>query len=221
MKKLLSSIFILTVLIFTLSSCTGSDEIHYSVNEGTKIESLSTTEQELIDEYVQDCKTIFTANYTSQRVSYGEDDQVPSYISFTDTFVYDFRNLNESTMDKSSLALWNKIRELSESKPIMYIELNGYAPFWLDYYTVTSLQLGSVQYGYFIFEDESVVPYNYKYVCNTLYNYKLPNGTETINCGDKYAEEKSWEELLDFYSSAVENYSSINGFLDRLHIVKQ
>ena len=200
------------------NNASGANEIRYSTSQGIKIESLSNAEQKLIDEYVEDCKTIYTAHYVENFQPHWEDGDFSPYIAFADIFVYDFRNADESNMDNTSLKLWNAIKDvgLTETRPIMYIQLSGYINYLNDY-LITPLNEGSIVYGYFIYEDEFVLPYTYERICNRFYIYKLPEGTKIINCGDKYAEEKNPQDIIDFYE-ALGDYSNIYKFMTRLHL---
>ena len=210
--------------ICTMCNIANPNTIHYSINLGTKIETLSLNEQQLISEYVEDCQKLYTGTYAGYACRYwGNDNSFTTkpYLLFTDTFVYDFRSADESNMDKNLLILWDSIKALSDgtSKPIMYIELCGYIQYFPDEFTLTTLQDGNFMWGYFIYEDETVVPYSYKKIGNECYAYKIPEETEIINCGNKYADEKSFEELIDFYIYITENEgANLDTVLHRLHL---
>ena len=183
------------------------DKINYpSLSQGIKVESLPMTEQKRIDEYVADCQSIFTVAYLQLLDTWDYDSLGDPYISFTNTFVYDFSGVNESNFDATTSKMWNDIKELSdgESTPIMYIELFGFSNYFGDNYKPTSLMESAMIYGYFIFENEVVVPQLYKRICDRYYYYKMPEGTELINCGDKYSEEKNMETLVDLYRAIQE-----------------
>ena len=199
------------------------NKIHYSsLGRGIKIESLPLVQQQIIDEYVSDCQTLYTAAY-AQFDTWDLDLFGEPYISFTDTFVYDFSCVNESDVDTKTANMWNDIKALNdnESAPIMYIELSGYSNFLGDAYKVTSLMEASIIYGYFIFENETVVPLLYKDICARQYYYKLPNGTELINCGDKYSGEKKMKELVDLYLyMSTPDGLPTNDLLKRLTLIK-
>lgn len=179
-----------------------TDKINYPlINSGVKIESLPIEQQQKIDEYVADCKTIYTVSYIQYSNQYVEMLGDP-YLSFSDTFVYDLSKIDESKLDKNSASVWNHIKALNngESKPIMYIEFSGFSNYFGHTYKPTSFAEANFMYGYFIFENETVKPYIYSMICQQLYAYTLPTGTELINCGDKYSEEKSADSLVAFYS---------------------
>ena len=179
-----------------------NDKINYPfINSSLKIESLPIEQQQKIDEYVADCKTIYTVSYIQYSNRYVEVLGEP-YLSFSNTFVYDLSKIDESTLDKKSTSIWNNIKALNngESKPIMYIEFSGFCNYLGDTYKPTSFIEASFIYGYFIFENETVMPYIYSNICQQLYVYTLPTGTELINCGDKYSEEKSMDDLATLYS---------------------
>lgn len=228
MKKLLCILSILVVLICALSSCDDNEPkvsvnedgyvvvngvkteyktdagnantIRYSVDIGTKIEALSTADQKLIDEYVNDCKTIMATAYSHNYLTKDYELYSNPYFAFTDTAVYDFRNVDEASMGEKSLKLWNLIKETvgQGKEPIMYIELDGYACIWSDNFVRTSFEESAKINGFFVFADDSVIQLNYTQICKTFYIYQLIDGTEIINCGDKYAEDLSKEEIMTF-----------------------
>lgn len=176
------------------------DTIHYSVTIGTKIETLSLIKQKLLDEYIEDCKTIMLAQYAYNYSSTEYQCYSEPYFAITDAFIYDFRDINEASMSEDSLNMWNFIKEeIGEGKtPLMYIELDGYACKFFNNYIVTSFDDIGMTNGFFIFDDDSVVLLNYKYVSQRFYNYMLIDDTKIINCGDKYAEELSKNDILTF-----------------------
>ena len=197
-------------------------EIHYPmINSGTKIEDLPLEKQQIIDDYVADCKTIYTANYASKLLEWNYDMLGQPYLSFDYALVYDFSKVNESSMDEKSAQLWNQIKALNngESAPMMYVELSGFVNFFGDAYKPTTFVETGYVYGYFIFENETVVRYNYKTICQNMYIYKLPDGTEIINCGNKYAEEKDEQMLMEL----IEQFQSLSpeeNPLNRLTVIK-
>ena len=246
MKKLICIILLSAVLLCALASCTASDPIievsddnyvvvngvktehkiaqdasdetnYHLANIGTKIENLPLSKQEKIADYVADCKTIFSVNYTASALDYNVLES--SYISFTDVFVYDLSKIDESNLDELSLHKLNYIKSLHDgvSKPIMYIELSGFcnSPI-LDYYRPAYFSDIAIMHGYFIFEDETCVPMDYRQLCTMYYDYKMISGAEFINCGDKFSESKNAEELNYF----VEAYQSGLSFEDVLKCLK-
>ena len=254
MRKLLSIILLIVMLLCVFTSCNnnepitevdadgfvvvngfkteyrvvqeGSNEIHYPLlKTDTKIDALQFDLQQKIDDYVADCKTIYTASYVNTLAGafeefeelYGEP-----YISFTDTFVYDFSEVDESGLGVTTSKIWNDIKAFSDgnSVPIMYIELQGFSNYWGESYKATTLLENGIIYGYFIFEDETVIPYNYRNICNKYYHYKMPEGTELINCGDKHSEEKKMEELADLYYAIGEGLFT-NDSLKRLKLLQK
>ena len=249
MKKLLSIIMLTGMLLCVFTSCNknepitevdadgfvvvngfkteyrvvqeGSNEIHYPLNYGTKIESLPLDLQQKIDDYVADCKTIYTGFYAQNLDSCNFDGFGEPYISFTDTFVYDLSKVDESNLSEITVRMWNDIKNLNDgqSAPIMYIELQGFSNYWGERFKPTYILENAITYGYFIFEDETVVPFLYSYICKQYYCYKMPEGTELINCGDKYSEEKKMEELVDLYY-AIEEGLFTNDSLKRLNLLQ-
>ncbi len=195
-----------------------SNKIHYPLsNMGTKIEALPLSEQQKIDDYVYDCKTLFSASYISQLLQYSRLED--SYLSFTDVFVYDLSKIDENNLDGVSAAKWNDIKALNGgvSAPIMYIELSGYCSYSISYYRPTCFSETGMTYGYFIFENETYEPALYKRLSNNYYNYEMIHGAEFINCGDKYSEEKSAEELVSFYETLKNaSYEDLFKLLKRL-----
>ncbi len=199
-----------------------STKIHYSPSDyGIKIESLTPDQQQRIDEYVFDCQNIFTASYAHSLDTWDYSRFGAPYISFTDTFVYDFSTVNENDLDNGAYQIWNGIKALSkeESAPIMYIELSGFLNYLGDTYKPTSFAESSLVYGYFIFEDETCVPMTYKSMCSKYYYYKMPERTDLINCGDKYSGEKSTEALVDLYQ-AIQDGLLPSDVLKRLTLSK-
>ena len=188
------------------------------LNEDIKIESLPLVQQQTIDEYVADCKVIYTASYIGRVI---DSSLEKPYVSFTNTFVYDFSKVDESSLDEQTSQLWNAIKALNngESTPIMYIELSGYCNYFNDSYIATSFNETSYIYGYFIFENETVKPYLYRSISASHYLFKLPDGTEVINCGDKYAVGKGKDDLLKLYSD-YKSCSSFNDILKRLSYIE-
>lgn len=199
MKKLISFTAVILLLVSMLSSCTKNSVIRYSTSQGTKIEKLTRYEQADIDEYVNDCKAIFTHGYADLLESQLRSIQEP-YLAFTDTFVYDFRDVDESDMSKQSSMIWKNIKELNpnDAEPIMYIELCGYLKYWSDDYVITSFNETAMLYGFFIFDDDTYAQNTYKRICNINYTFTLVDGAEIINCGDKYSEELDGDQVLDF-----------------------
>jgi hypothetical protein len=105
------------------------------------------------------------------------------------------------------------------SEPIMYIELFGFSNYWSGDYKVTTFQENPIVHGYFIFENETVIVFPYKRICDRTYFYALPQGTGVINCGNKYFEEKTMEELLEF-NLALNKGLTIDDRLKTLKLVK-
>ena len=201
------------------------DQIQYPLlSSDVKIESLPLDQQQKIDEYVSDCKLIFTATY-AQQYGTGKTDYLGElYLSFADTFVYDLGNVDASSSDADTSFLWNEIKALNngESTPIMYVELSGFCNYYGDAYKPSSFAETNFIYGYFIFENETVMPYLYRSICQKNYIYKLPAGTEIINCGDKYSEEKRMDELVDFYSKiqeAIQTGANPSDMLKKLTLI--
>lgn len=192
------------------------NKIQYAVSDGTKIETLPTSEQNKIDEYVADCKTLYTVGYAYNVISTFSESSIDPYISFTDTFIYDFSNIKEESLNSESLILWNKIKSLNEgeSKPIMYIELSGYVEYFPNY-KPDPLQNYGILNGFFIFEDETVIPMTYHRICTMVYVFELVQGTQLINCGNKYAEEINSKKITDLYS-ALKGGMSYSEILKRL-----
>jgi len=196
---------IILLITLVLSSCffacnpTNSNNknvITYSTNYGSKIENISKAKQTKINEYVVDCKTLFISAYKESVVEYITN----PFIDFTDTFVYDFSTVNEASLNEPSTENWERIKKLhnSETTPIMYIELYGYCSYYGDNYIPHALSDIGVMNGFFIFEDNSVVSYTFRRICNYTYYYELINGTTVINCGDKYAEKTTSSYIKSF-----------------------
>lgn len=197
--------------------CNAADpnKIEYSVNFGTKIDTLSIFEQEMIDAYVADCKTLYKAAYTPTALD-TRMDLVP-YISFTDVIVYDFRNVDESTLDSKSLTLWDILKNFyPESRPMMYVELAGYHAYF-DSDLLTPIQSGAIIYGFFIFEDETVIRQTYNRLGITVYVYKLFEGTTVINCGNKYSEEFN-EQKFNAWINSTGEYKSLQDMMQKLRV---
>ena len=247
MKKLLSIILLIVMLLCVFTSCNnnelitevdadgfvvvngfkteyrvvqeGSNEIHYPLlKSDKKIESLPLDLQQKIDDYVADCKIIYTISYAQRLASYNLREP---YISFTDTFVYDFSEVNESGLGVVTSKIWDDIKALNGgiSTPAMYIELHGFLSYFNDNYTPTSFAENAFTYGYFIFENETVVPYTYKTINKAYYFYEMPEETKIIDCGDKYFEGKSTEVLTDLYY-ALQNGVLPNDMMNRLNLVE-
>ena len=196
-----------------------SNEIHYPLsNLGTKIEALPLSEQQKIDDYVYDCKTVFSVNYAYQLAEHNRLED--SYILFTDVFVYDLSKIDENNLDGVSVAMWNEIKALNggESAPVMYIELSGFCSYPIPYYRPTYFSETGMICGYFIFENETCAPMFYKQICTKYYSYKMIDGAEFINCGNKYSEEKGVEELT-YYYEVVQSGSVPEDFPKRLNPV--
>lgn len=196
-----------------------SNEIHYPLsNLGTKIEALPLSEQQKIDDYVYDCKTVFSVNYAYQLAEHNRLED--SYILFTDVFVYDLSKIDENNLDGVSAAMWNEIKALNggESAPVMYIELSGFCSYPIPYYRPTYFSETGMICGYFIFENETCAPMFYKQICTKYYSYKMIDGAGFINCGNKYSEEKGVEELT-YYYEVVQSGSAPEDFPKRLNPV--
>ncbi len=210
MKKALS-LFLMFIMIallgLGLTSCNGGGQnnnggddvsagIHYSVNVGTKIETLSEEKQLEIGNCVEDCKTFIINGYKESTLPEGVD----HYIAITDTFVYDFSSLDEVTEDERVLNMLKSLRE-DEVCPIMYIEFSGYVSFFGSNYKNIPLFNSGRMVGFFVFEDETFIALNYEKMCANIYYYAMPTNTVCINCGDKYSEE------LD--ANALEAYDKV------------
>ena len=175
-------------------------------------------QQQTINEYVADCKVIYTAFYLGRVI---DSSLNKPYVSFTNTFIYDFSKVNERDLNEPMSRLWDSIKALNngESAPIMYIELSGYCNYFNDSYRATSFNETNHIYGYFIFENETVKPYLYRSLSASHYLFELPDGTEVINCGDKYAEGKEKDDLIKLYSD-YKSCSSVNDVLKRLSYIE-
>ena len=80
---------------------------------------------------------------------------------------------------------------------MMYVELAGYhVCFNSD--LLTPISGGSIIYGFFIFEDDTVILNTYDVLCRINFVYKLIEGTALINCGNKYSEE--FNDYLGFFT---------------------
>ena len=201
------------------------DKINYPLlSSDVKIESLALVQQQKIDEYVADCKLIYTATYAQLYETWNVDFLGEPYLSFTDTFVYDFSKVDENDPDAHTSFMWNEIKALNngETAPIMYVELSGFCNYYGDAYKPSSFAETSFIYGYFIFENETVMPYLYSTICKKNYIYELPKATQLINCGDKYSEEKRMDALVDLFSEiqqAIQAGASPSDLLKRLTLV--
>ncbi len=243
MKKLLC-VALVFVLVFALASCvvdeptitvdadgyvivngvkteykihtTNPNKIEYSISLGTKIDTLPVSEQEKIDAYVADCKTLYKYGYAQHLSDLKELDLVP-YLSFTDVHIYDFRNVDENTLDGQSLSLWNSLKKFyPESRPMMYVELAGYhACFNSD--LLTPISGGSIIYGFFIFEDDTVILNTYDVLCRINFVYKLIEGTALINCGNKYSEEFNHEQF-NVWVNSMSEYRSRQEMMKKLRV---
>ena len=201
--------------ICNICNAANPNRIEYSLSLGTKIDALSISEQEMIDAYVTDCKTLYKVGYAP--IAFDTRLNLASYLSFTDVLVYDFRNVDENTLDSQSLTLWNVLKTYyTESRPMMYVELTGYHACY-NSYLLTPIQGGSIIYGFFIFEDETVICQTYNRLCSTHYMYKLIEGTEFINCGNKYAEDFNHEQFSSWVNSMSE-YRSLQDMMQKLRI---
>ena len=206
MKKILFPI-VLIIFCFCFSACEATNNgitnygdkngIIYSTNFGTKIEDLSINKQYTISNYVSDCKILLINDY---KESISRWQLANPYIDITDTFVYDFSNVNENDLDEESLSVWNSIKKMNnnEAKPLMYIQINGYCNYFSDDYIVTQINETSLTNGYFIFKGNIVVPAHYRYISNALFSYQLPKGTTIINCGNKYSEKNTSTDIHNF-----------------------
>ena len=176
------------------------NEIVYSTNWGTKIEEFSLIKQSQIGDYVIDCKALFVDTYKENI----DGHVLEPFVDFTDVFVYDFSDVNEAALDKDSMKVWGKIKSLrnNEATPLMYIELNGYCPYFGDYGYITQINQIGIMNGFFIYNDNTVVQVSYiKGVANSCYIYELVRGTNIINCGNKYAESIEVDSLKGFDST--------------------
>ena len=201
--------------ICNMCNAANPNRIEYSISLGTKIDTLSVSEQEMIDAYVIDCKTLYKVGYAP--TAFDTRLNSASYLSFTDVLVYDFRNVDENTLDNQSLTLWNILKTYyTESRPMMYVELAGYHAY-LNSDLLTPIQSGSIIYGFFIFEDETVIRQTYNRLCSTGYVYKLIEGTEFINCGNKYAEDFNHEQFSSWANSMSE-YRSLQDMMQKLRV---
>jgi hypothetical protein len=52
--------------------------------------------------------------------------------------------------------------------------------------------------GFFIYNDNTVVQMLYRLVTSHVYIYKLPRGTVTINCGNKYFQKHTLSDINNF-----------------------
>lgn len=201
--------------ICNICSAVDPNRIEYSVNLGTKIDTLSVSEQEMIDAYVADCKTLYKFGYAATALDTSLD-LVP-YISFADVLVYDFRDVDENTLDSKSLVLWNNLKKYYiESRPMIYIELAGYHTYF-NSDIPTPIQSGSIIYGFFIFEDDTVISQTYNHLCRNAYVYKLIEGTKFINCGDKYTESFN-EEQFNAWVNSTHEIGSLQDLLKKLRV---
>ena len=209
MKKILFLI-VSIILCFCFSACGTSNNnatnngdenrIIYSTNFGAKIESFSEEKQSEISNYVADCKVLFVNAYR-EKTNERHDGQITNpYIDFTDVFVYDFSNVIETTLDNNSLKVWKKIKELrnNEVKPLMYIQINGYCQYFSNDYIATQLGETAIVNGFFIYNDNMVMPMPYQHVASSLYIFELPKGTVTINCGNKYSQKHTLSDINNF-----------------------
>ena len=202
--------------ICNICNMTDPNRIEYSVSFGTKIDTLPSSEQEMIDTYVEDCKTLYKVGYAASTV-FDPRSRVVPYLSFTDVIVYDFRDVDENALDSQSLLLWNNIKKShAESKPMMYIELAGYHTYYSSD-ILTPIQSGSILYGFFIFEDETVIRLPYVKLCQNAYAYKFIQGTEFINCGDKYSESFN-EEQFNAWINAASEKGSLQDMMKKLRV---
>ena len=203
MKKLLitilSFIIILTCVGCSTPNTNGSNGISYSTNQGTKIDTLSTAKQQTIDKYVNDCKILYTLAYKEVRNNMATVQPLP-YIAFTDTFVYDFSGVNfasPSAIDSNIIKRLQYLKD-DQSLPIMYVEVLGYCSYFPDNYTITEIVATAINNGFFIYADNTVVEATYHRICSATYTYKLLDGTTTINCGNKYAQELNHVQIKSF-----------------------
>ena len=196
MKK---NFFVLVIIFcFCFSGCgvTNNNEIIYSTNWGVKIENLSESKQSQIGDYVIDCKALFVDTYKENI----DGRVLEPFIDFTDVYAYDFSDVNEVVLDEYSMSVWEKIKSLhnNEATPLMYIELNGYCPYYGDYSFITQLNQTAIKNGFFIYNDNTVVQASYVWVANSCYFYELVRGTNIINCGNKYAESIDSNSIDNF-----------------------
>lgn len=168
------------------------DEIHYSIDEGSKIETLSTDMQAKIYNYAEDCK-IFCINDYKNLINNKSFEELDPYIAITDTYVYDFSAIDTETTNTEDLKVIEMLQKLRRDKslPVMYVEFFGYVSYYPGFQGLMLMPLQVLQNigGYFIFGDETVISLPYRMMCATNYNYELPDGTVIINCGDAHSEE--------------------------------
>lgn len=217
MKKFLISI-VFIILCFCFSACEtttnnainngDNNGIIYSTNVGVKIDSFSETKQSEIGNYVADCEVLLVNSYKEVITDIHAGQIVNPYIDFTEVFVYDFSNVEETTLEDNSLLIWEQIKELrnNEAKPLMYIQINGYCQYFSNDYIATQLGEINIMNGFFIYNDNTVVQMHYRMIANRLYIYDLPKGTVVINCGNKYSQKNT--------------SSDINNFVGKLKILK-
>lgn len=205
MKKNLFLI-VFTILSLFLVSCEqekrneiskeDKNEIIYLTDFGKKIESVSEDKQSLISNYVADCKALFLREYKEHIL---KNNIFNAFVDFSDVFVYDFSNVDETKLNKKSLSLWTAIKKIrnNEVMPLMYIQINGYC----QYYSgnlASNLDECSMFHGYFIYSDNSVVPKLYRFLQQQIYVMDIVDGTTIINCGTKYSQKYTLFDISNF-----------------------
>ena len=191
------------ILSLNLVSCgqaknneTDKNEIIYFTDFGKKIESLSEDKQSMISNYVEDCKILLLRECKEVIL---ENNIHNAFVDFSDVFVFDFVNVDETKLDHYSLMLWERIKKIrnNEVKPLMYIQINGYCQ-----YNSVNLPLDfddcAITHGYFIYTDNTVVPYTYRHIMAQVCVYDTVNGTTIINCGNKYFQKNTFADILNF-----------------------
>lgn len=205
MKKNLFLI-VFTILSLFLVSCEreksnetskeDKNEIIYLTDFGEKIESISEDKQSLISNYVADCKVLYLREYKEDILK----NNIPNaFVDFTDVFVYDFSNVDETKLNKKSLSLCTRIKKIrnNEVMPLMYIQINGYCQYFFGN-LASDLDECSIVHGYFIYADNSVVPYMYRFVQQQVCIMDIIDGTTIINCGTKYSQKNTLFDILNF-----------------------
>ena len=187
-KFLITLTLYMIVFVFTIGlvACKDNNVKNgntYSFDFGIKSDTLSNAEKTQYTKYFDDYAKILKSSYKNL---WHESNTWDPFLFLDEIFVYDFKNVNSSTLNEDELRIYNEIANCLGEKPLLYIFCSGTTKY-ISNDMIWPISSIAMQTGIFIGENGKYICLDYRNICNKHYVYTVPSGVKIINFGNEFS----------------------------------